>query len=97
MVKVAGMVDWGIEVVQRTDLFGEEWQDAIIRFGRQHRGEYLSETNRHWLCWLFCVKRDEWPAELLNLVWYWGNQESAGKDETFDDLIDAMRLSMKEV
>jgi|GEM_PF-4928542 len=89
---VAGLVDWGIEVMERADLFGEKWQDGIVNFGRQHRGKWLSETNRHWLAWLYVTKEDEWPQELLDLVWFWGDRISQGKNESFDDLADQMRL-----
>lgn len=90
MPKVAGIVDWGIETVTRTDLFGETWQDGLVGFGK-HRGIYLSETSRHWLAWLYVVKEKDWPQALLQLIWYWGDRKSAGKDKTFDDLIDAMQ------
>jgi len=96
MPKIAGIVDWGIEIVSRTDLFGESHVDGIVNFGRQQRGKWLSECNRHWLAWLYAMKKeDEWPQDLLNLVWFWGDRKSVSKDESFDDLVDRMRLDAK--
>ena len=32
------VVGYGLKPKIRTDIFGEEYEDAIIRFGKQHRG-----------------------------------------------------------
>ncbi len=73
-------------------MFSEEHEDAIVRFGRQHRGKWLSETNRHWLSWLVSIKEGVWPDGLLDLVWKWGYVKSKGKPEPFEALVGQQRL-----
>ena len=99
MPKIGATIDWGLELVDRRDLFsevtGETLPDGILHFGK-HKGEYLSETNRHWLCWLFVIKMDTWPQHLLDRVEEVGRRLSAGKAESWDELAADMLFQLEE-
>lgn len=90
---VTAAISYGLELQVRVDMFGEEHEDAIVRFGKQYRGRWLGETNRHWLSWLYAVREDSWPADLLALVWKWGEAKSEGKDAAFEELVEKQRAN----